>query len=76
MISMNAAAAQSSSLNGHESYKLTLLTSFCVVAVRSVVAGAEALPMMHHHSREFVEEVLGAWRACSAGAAGTRHAFG
>lgn len=35
--------------------------SFCVVAVGSVVARAKALPMMHHHSREFVEEVLWTW---------------
>ena len=33
---------------------------------------------MHHHSGEFIEEVLGAWRARGAGAAGTGagHDFG
>lgn len=36
------------------------LTSFCVVAVGGVVARAKALPMMHHHGRELIEEVLGA----------------
>lgn len=35
-----------------------MLTSFCVVAIRGVVARAEALPMMHHHRGEVVEEVL------------------
>lgn len=39
----------------------SLPTSFRVVAVGSVVARPKALPMMHHHSGEFVEEVLGAW---------------
>ena len=37
---------------------------------------AKALPMMHHHSGEVVNEVLGAWRACGAGAAGTAGATG
>lgn len=54
------------------------LASFCVVAVGSVVAGAKALPMMHHHGRELVKEVLRAGRAGGAGAAGTGvgHGFG
>lgn len=33
------------------------------------MAGAKALPMMHHHGRQVVQEVLGARRA--GGAAGT-----
>lgn len=49
----------------------SVLTSFCVVAVRGVVARTEALPMMHHHSGEVVEEVLWARRARRAGAAGS-----
>lgn len=42
------------------------------------MARAEALPMMHHHSGEVVEEVLGARRARGAGAAGNGagHTFG
>lgn len=42
------------------------------------MARAEALPMMHHHSGEVVEEVLGARRARGAGAAGigAGHNFG
>lgn len=51
--------------------RASLPTSFCVVAVSSVVAGAEALPMMHHYSGELIEEVLWAWWTCGAGAAGT-----
>lgn len=56
----------------------SLLTSFCVVAVGGVVARTKALPMMHHHSRKVIEEVLGARRARGAGAAGTGagHNFG
>lgn len=48
-----------------------ILTTFCVVAIGSVMARAKALPMMHHHSREFVEEVLWARRTRGAGTAGT-----
>ena len=58
------------------SVKSSLLTSLCVVAVGGVVARAEALPVMHHHSGEVVEEVLGARRARGAGAAGAAGAGG
>lgn len=42
------------------------------------MARAEALPMVHHHGGEFVEEVLGARRArrARAAGAGADHAFG
>lgn len=42
------------------------------------MARTKALPMMHHHSRKVIEEVLGARRARGAGAAGTGagHNFG
>lgn len=39
------------------------------------MARAEALPMMHHHGRELVQEVLWTRRAGAAGA-GAGHAFG
>lgn len=37
------------------------LTSFCVVAVGSVVTGTEALPMVHHDGRQLKQESLSAW---------------
>jgi hypothetical protein len=52
-----------------------VLTSFFVVAVGSVVARAKALPMMHHHRGQFVQEVFGA-RGASGGGTGAWRALG
>lgn len=52
------------------------LTSFRVVAVGGVVAGTEAFPVMHHHRRQVVEEVLGARRAGAVGTGAGRREFG
>ena len=48
--------------------KRIALTSFRVVALGSVVPRAKALPMMHHHSGQLIQEVFGAWWAWGGGA--------